>query len=109
MGREESPHGDPVGAGLFRVYTVDGTVDETVSVRDGDSYLVPEGYHGPSVAPPEYPMYFLNVLAGPDPDRSMAFCDDPSHHWIRESWSEQEPDPRLPWTSAAGRVHGGAR
>lgn len=104
MGREDSPHGDPVGAGLFRVYTVDGTVDETVSVRDGDSYLVPEGFHGPTVAPPEYPMYFLNVLAGPAADRSMAFCDDPSHHWIRESWADQEPDPRLPITNASGRI-----
>ena len=104
MGRQDSPHGDPVGAGLFRVYTVDGSVDETVSVHDGDSYLVPEGYHGPTVAPPEYPMYFLNVLAGPAADRSMAFCDDPSHHWIRESWADQSPDPRLPMTDATGRI-----
>jgi 5-deoxy-glucuronate isomerase len=104
IGREESPHGDPVGSGLFRVYTVDGTVDETVTLRDGDVYLVPQGYHGPSVAPPEYPMYFLNVLAGPGEDRTMAFCDDPSHHWIRASWDDQEQDPRLPWTSAAGRT-----
>ena len=102
IGREESPHGDPTGSGLFRVYTVDGTVDETVTLRDGDVYLVPQGFHGPSVAPPEYPMYFLNVLAGPGADRTMAFCDDPSHHWIRESWGEQ--DPRLPWTTAAGRT-----
>jgi 5-deoxy-glucuronate isomerase len=104
IGREDGPHGDPTGSGLFRVYTVDGSVDETVTLRDGDVYLVPEGYHGPSVAPPEYPMYFLNVLAGPGEERTMAFCDDPSHHWIRESWEDQEPDPRLPWTSAAGRI-----
>jgi 5-deoxy-glucuronate isomerase len=104
IGREESPHGDPTGSGLFRVYTVDGSVDETVTLRDGDVYLVPQGFHGPSVAPPEYPMYFLNVLAGPGEDRTMAFCDDPSHHWIRESWDSQAQDPRLPWTSAAGRT-----
>ena len=54
IGREDGPHGDPTGSGLFRVYTVDGGVDETVTLRDGDVYLVPEGYHGPSVAPPEY-------------------------------------------------------
>ena len=104
IGRESSPHGDPTGHGLFRVYTVDGSVDETVTLGDGDVYLVPQGYHGPSVAPPEYPMYFLNVLAGPGADRTMAFCDDPAHHWIRESWEHQDPDPRLPWTSADGRV-----
>jgi 5-deoxy-glucuronate isomerase len=104
IGREDSPHGDPTGSGLFRVYTVDGSVDETVTLRDGDIYLVPQGFHGPSVAPPEYPMYFLNVLAGPGTDRTMAFCDDPSHHWIRESWDDQAQDPRLPWTSATGRT-----
>ena len=104
IGREDGPHGDPVGTGLFRVYTVDGSVDETVTIRDGDVYLVPQGYHGPTVAPPEYPMYFLNVLAGPGAERTMAFCDDPDHHWIRESWDDQQPDPRLPWTSANGRT-----
>ena len=103
IGREERPHGDASGQGLFHVYTVDGSVDETVTLHDGDVYLVPEGYHGPTVAPPEYPMYFLNVLAGPGEDRTMAFCDDPEHHWIRDSWSDQAPDPRLPWTTADGR------
>lgn len=106
IGREDSPHGDACGQGLFHVYTVDGSVDETVTVHDGDVYLVPQGYHGPSVAPPEYPMYFLNVLAGPHPDRTMAFCDDPEQHWIRQSWDARPQDPRLPWTSATGRVGG---
>lgn len=105
MGKLDSDHGVEEGAGLFRVYTVDGSKDETASVMDGDVYLVPQGYHGPTVAPPEYPMYFLNVLAGPDEDRTMAFCDDPSHHWIRDSWETQTPDPRCPMTSARGRAH----
>ena len=104
IGRGDSVHGDPSGEGLFHVYTVDGSHDETLTIHDADITLVPQGYHGPTVAPPEYPMYFLNVLAGPDEDRSMAFCDDPEHHWIRESWSAQQPDPRLPMTSAHGRV-----
>ena len=104
IGREDGPHGDPTGTGLFRLYTVDGSHDETLSIADQDTYLVPEGYHGPTVANPEYPMYFLNVLAGPGEDRTMAFCDDPDQHWIRESWTGVEQDPRLPMTSAAGRV-----
>ena len=102
MGKLNSAHGVEEGAGLFRVYTVDGNHDETASVMDGDVYLVPQGYHGPTVAPPEYPMYFLNVLAGPNEDRTMAFCDDPSHHWIRDSWETQTQDSRCPMTSAAG-------
>ena len=105
IGRGNSAHGDPEGQGLFHVYSVDGSVDETVTLHDGDVYLVPHGYHGPSVAPPEYPMYFLNVLAGPNEDRTMSFCDDPKHHWIREAWDGQAPDPRLPLTSATGRVN----
>jgi 5-deoxy-glucuronate isomerase len=104
LGHEGGSHGDAAATGLFHVYTVDGRVDETVTLRDGDVYLVPEGFHGPTVAPPEYPMYFLNVLAGPADDRTMAFCDDPDHHWIRESWHSQTPDPRCPMTSAKGRV-----
>ena len=104
IGRLDSPHGHPDGQGLFHVYTVDGSVDETVTIHDGDVYLVPQGYHGPSIAPPEYPMYFLNVLAGPADDRTMAFCDDPAHHWIREGWESQDLDPRCPMTSATGRL-----
>jgi 5-deoxy-glucuronate isomerase len=104
IGHTDKPHGDPIGTGLFHVYTVDGSVDETVTLRDGDVYVVPQGYHGPTVAPPEYPMYFLNVLAGPADDRTMAFCDDPDHHWIRDSWNSQIQDPRLPWTTADGRT-----
>jgi 5-deoxy-glucuronate isomerase len=104
IGKEGSDHGDPEGVGFFHVYTVDETVDETVTLHDRDTYVVPHGYHGPSIASPEYPMYFLNVMAGPAPERSMAFCDDPAHHWIRDSWNDQVQDPRCPMTSANGKV-----
>lgn len=104
MGRLDAPHGHPHGQGLFRVYTVDGSSDETVTVLDGDVHLVAQGYHGPSTAQPEYPMYFLNVLAGPAEERTMAFCDHPDHHWIREAWAGQGQDHRLPMTSASGRA-----
>lgn len=106
MGRLDGAHGHPHGQGLFRVYTVDGSSDETVTVLDGDVNIVAAGYHGPSTAQPEYPMYFLNVLAGPGAERTMAFCDDPDHHWIRDTWEDAGQDPRLPVTSAAGRVRG---
>jgi 5-deoxy-glucuronate isomerase len=93
------------GFGLHRLYTADGTIDETVAVRDGDVFLVPRGYHGPCIAAPGYPMYYLNVLAGRAPGRSMAFCDDPVHAWVRESWVGMATDARCPMTSAAGVVH----
>lgn len=104
LGKERSDHGHPEATGYFHAYTVDGSVNDTVTLRDGDTYILPAGYHGPTIAAPEYPMYFLNVLAGPAEDRTMAFCDDPSHHWIRDSWKSQSLDPRVPMTSAHGRV-----
>jgi 5-deoxy-glucuronate isomerase len=94
------------GFGVHRLYTTDGTIDENVTVRDGDVFLVPRGYHGPCVAAPGYPMYYLNVLAGPGNGRSMAFCDDPAHGWVRDTWEGMATDPRCPMTSASGVVGG---
>ena len=105
IGKVGQPHGHPDGVGLHRTYTAPedpGTpVDFAVQVRDGDVALVPRGYHGPCVASPGYPMYYLNVLAGPNP-RTFGFCDDPVHHWIRDTWADMAPDPRVPMTSADG-------
>jgi 5-deoxy-glucuronate isomerase len=99
------------GFGLHRTYTGPEhadvgltALDELIEVRDGDVVLVPHGYHGPCVAAPGYPMYYLNVLAGSGSERSTAFCDDPAHAWIRDSWSDLPTDPRCPVTSAAARV-----
>ncbi len=66
------------GFALQRVYTGDGTLDETVTVRDGDVVLVPRGYHTVS-APPGYALYYLNVMAGPI--RAWAVANDPDHEW----------------------------
>lgn len=79
-------------------------INELVQVRDHDVVVVPHGYHGPCIAAHGYPMYYLNVMAGPADDRALAFCDDPAHTWIRDSWAGMETDPRCPVTSAAGRV-----
>jgi 5-deoxy-glucuronate isomerase len=88
------------GTGLFSCYTLDGSIDETVTVRDGDLYLVPRGYHGPSVPTPGHHMYFLNVMAGPAEARVWKFTDDPTHTWARSMLDAQPPDSRLPLTSA---------
>ncbi len=92
------------GFGMHRTYTPDGDIDENVVVRDGDVFCVPRGYHGPCIAAPGYPMYYLNVLAGPGGERSMAFCDDPAHHWVRDTWADMPIDVRCPMTSADGPV-----
>lgn len=104
IGRAGSTECDPEGFGLHRTYTPDGLVDDNVVVGDGDVYVVPRGYHGPCVAAPGYTMYYLNVLAGPSGERSMAFCDDPTHHWVRDSWDGMPLDPRCPVTDHRGVI-----
>jgi 5-deoxy-glucuronate isomerase len=102
IGKEKSAHGNSEGWGFHRTYSAPNDpefFDDAISVRDGDIYLVPRGFHGPCVAMPGYPIYYLNVLAGPNEKRTMDFCDDPNHAWIRESWKTQSPDPRVPWKS----------
>lgn len=95
------------GFGMHRTYTGIGhegkpVIDENVMVHDGDVFLIPRGYHGPCIAAPGYNMYYLNVLAGPHGERSMAFCDDPNHHWVRDDLSHQPMDTRLPLMTAEG-------
>jgi 5-deoxy-glucuronate isomerase len=97
------------GAALHRTYTADGAIDATVEIRSGDAFLIPRGFHGPCVALPGYDLYYLNVLAGPSTERSLAFADDPAHHWIRASWESQPLDPRVPMCDAHGPIAGAAR
>jgi 5-deoxy-glucuronate isomerase len=81
----------PEGFAIQKVYTDNRTIDETITVRDGELVLVPEGYH-PVAAAHGYNVYYLNALAGSA--RSLAASDDPNYAWVRETWSEQ--DPRVP-------------
>jgi 5-deoxy-glucuronate isomerase len=88
------------GLGYHRVYgTADRPIDVTAEVRTGDVVLVPHGWHGPSMAAPGYHLYYLNVMAGPSADRAWLICDDPAHTWVRDTWADQDPDPRLPLSS----------
>lgn len=101
-GGADRPGADPIG--YQRVYgTEERPIDVLAEVRTGDVVLVPHGWHGPAMAPPGYDLYYLNVMAGPSPERAWRICDDPAHAWIRGTWSGQETDPRLPLTSADGR------
>ena len=77
-------------------------IDVLAEVRSGDAVLLPYGYHGPSMAAPGYDLYYLNVMAGPG-ERAWRFRDDPAHAWIRQKWTGQEIDPRLPMAAAASR------
>ena len=93
-----APEGtDPVG-----YCCISGTdarpVEVRAQVRSGDVVLVPHGWHGPAMAPPGYHLYYLNVMAGPGPERVWLICEEPAHAWVRRTWEHEPLDPRLPFT-----------
>ncbi len=67
------------GFAIQRVYTQDGSLDETMAPKNHDVTLVPKGHH-PCGAPYGYDLYYLNVMAGPL--RKWRFENDPDHDWI---------------------------
>ena len=89
------PNGEP-GLGLFRTSSSPGhAIDLCEEVRDRDTVLVPHGWHGPAAAAPGHDMYYLNVMAGPGPERAWRITDHPEQAWVRTSWADQAVDPRL--------------
>ena len=91
---------DPFGT--FATYSSPaGEISIAGMVRTGDVALVPFGYHGPAGAAPGYDLYYLNVMAGPDPDRAWRISDDPAQAWVRRGWDHEPVDPRLPYTASA--------
>ena len=67
------------GFAVQRVFTEDGSLDETMTVENHDVVLVPRGHH-PCGAPYGYELYYLNVMAGPL--RKWRFRNHPDHDWI---------------------------
>ncbi|WP_109782341.1 5-deoxy-glucuronate isomerase [Streptomyces sp. CG 926] len=99
---EIAPHGDTPGLGYQRVSpSPAGKTDVLTEVRTGDAVLIPDGWHGPSIAAPGHDMYYLNVMAGPGESREWLIRDHPDHGWIRGSWDGQDVDPRLPFPGPA--------
>lgn len=94
----------PDGFGFHRTYTSDRAIDANVTVRHGDVFLVPRGYHGPCVAAPGHTMYYLNVMAGPV-ERAWKISFDPAHEWLVDFLDELAPDPRCPLVTAEGPGH----
>jgi 5-deoxy-glucuronate isomerase len=94
---EEIYYYEIAGGGFAYQRVYDG-IDLLEEVRTGDTIEMPCGYHGPSMAAPGYDLYYLNVMAGSE--RAWNFVDDPDHAWIRDSWTDQQIDRRLPLTAA---------
>ena len=73
------------GFALQRVYPASGGRGEALVIEDGDTVVIPSGYH-PVVAAPGYRIYYLWMLAGEE--RRVEARDDPRHAWMRRQ--EQE-------------------
>ncbi|MFJ2814520.1 5-deoxy-glucuronate isomerase [Streptomyces sp. NPDC091279] len=70
----------PHGFGYQRVSpSREGGAEVLAEVRSGDAVLVPDGWHGPSIAQPGHDMYYLNVMAGPGENREWRICFHPDH------------------------------
>lgn len=75
----------PQGFALMRVYTAPGDpepFDNAYVVEDGDTVIIPRGYH-PVAAAPGYRVHYTWALAGEE-RRYGAWSDDPKHAWIRK-------------------------
>ena len=69
----------PQGFGIQKVYTMEGDVDETYTVKSGDFVEIPRGYH-PFHAAPGYKNYMLWIMAGPV--RGFYMTTDEDHVWL---------------------------
>ena len=72
---------NPGGFGIQRVYTMEGDVDETYTVRSGDFVEIPRGYH-PFHAAPGYDNYYLWIMAGEN--RGFFMTTDEEHSWLNQ-------------------------
>lgn len=71
----------PQGFGFQRIYSPETGLDEVYTINNGDTVVIPRGYH-PVVAAPGYRLYYLWALAGEK--RIMRPNDDPTHTWVKK-------------------------
>ena len=74
------------GFGFIYTYTAPGDPDgfsNVYVVHDGDTVLLPKGYH-PVVAAPGYELHYTWVLGGEE-RRYGAWADDPAHAWVKQA------------------------
>jgi 5-deoxy-glucuronate isomerase len=66
----------PTGFGIQRVYSKEGDIDETYTVKNGDFVEIPKGYH-PCCCAPGYKNYYLWIMAGEN--RGFFMTTDEDH------------------------------
>ena len=72
---------NPNGFGIQKVYTMEGDIDETYTVKSGDFVEIPRGYH-PFHAAPGYDNYYLWIMAGKD--RGFYMTTNEEHQWLNK-------------------------
>ncbi|HPZ40713.1 MAG TPA: 5-deoxy-glucuronate isomerase, partial [Candidatus Atribacteria bacterium] len=68
------------GFGIQVLYTEDKELEKAYLVENGDTFVIPRGYH-PVVAAPGYRLYYFWSLAGEV--RILNPYDDPHHSWTK--------------------------
>lgn len=71
----------PQGFGIQKVYTKEGDIDETYTVKSGDFVEIHRGYH-PFHTAPGYDNYYLWIMAGPV--RGFYMTTDEDHKWLND-------------------------
>ena len=71
----------PQGFGIQKVYTKEGDIDETYTVKSGDMVEMPRGYH-PEHCAPGYKNYYLWIMAGKN--RGFFMTTDEDHAWLNK-------------------------
>ena len=69
----------PQGFGIQKVYTKEGDIDETYTVKTGDFVEIPRGYH-PFCCAPGYENYYLWIMAGNN--RGFYMTTEECHKWL---------------------------
>ncbi|MDP4132450.1 MAG: 5-deoxy-glucuronate isomerase [Bacillota bacterium] len=69
----------PTGFGIQKVYTKEGDIDETYTVKNGDFVEIPRGYH-PCCCAPGYNNYYLWIMAGEN--RGFFMTTEEDHKWL---------------------------
>jgi 5-deoxy-glucuronate isomerase len=72
----------PQGFGFQRIYSPSAGLDEAFVIKQGDTVIIPCGYH-PVAAAPGYALYYLWGLAGEK--REMRPREDDAHSWVNQS------------------------
>lgn len=67
------------GFAIQRLYTKDGEIDETYTVKQDELVEFPKGYHT-TVGAPGYQTYFLWLMAGEH--QGFFRSNDPDHDWV---------------------------